>query len=119
MTIKTNSRTPTKVTCYSVDSTTSTRLQKHYRLFLVGVQTKFTGGYTMNITINSTPITETKEFEELHNKKAELYNSFIEQLEEKEQNKLIELYEAIEAYNKLFYNSIEFNGRLYSFDVVI
>lgn len=66
-----------------------------------------------NLMINSIAITDTEEFKALRNKSASLYNGLMDKLSRKDKYKLKELVETIEKEERLFQNSVEFNGRLY------
>jgi ribosomal protein L1 len=66
-----------------------------------------------NLMINSIAITDTEEFKTLRNKSASLYNELMDKLSRKDKYKLKELVETIEKEERLFQNSVEFNGRLY------
>lgn len=67
-----------------------------------------------NVQINSTPITDTEEFYVLHSRQANLFNELMEILPPQQANKVKELLEAVVAYENLFRDAVEFNGRLYS-----
>ena len=67
-----------------------------------------------NIKIESTPITDTRDFWNLHNKVADIYNDLMERLPRNDAKKLKELVQTVENRERLFVGSVEFNGRLYS-----
>jgi hypothetical protein len=67
------------------------------------------------ITKTILPVLETQEWKDKYNKKVELYNDLVEELEAKgiDAMKLVEVARAIEEVERLYMGCIEVNSRLY------